>query len=102
MITIQLDGYLDDYAVAPGGETTGTVQWRVDEKPPTEVTIRVGMETTGRGSPDKVVLVDEVRPGSKEGSATITFRIPDDAPCTYDGKLIRVAWTVDVHLKLPW
>ena len=28
--------------------------------------------------------------------------IPLDAPCTYDGQLIRVKWRVEARLDLPW
>ena len=65
--------------------------------------IKAGLVTEGRGTTDDLEVYEHtIADPSVEGSVDFEFVIPLDAPCTYDGQLIRVKWRVEARLDLPW
>lgn len=93
---------LDHYVLGPGDRGLCTVEWQAAEKPPKEIRVRLRMETEGRGTTDRLELAEVEIPGSASGTVEVPFQIPHDAPYSYDGRLMRVRYSVDVRLKLPW
>ncbi len=94
---------LDDSRARPGEQISGAVAWSADQKAPKAVVITAGLVTEGRGDADELTVYERtVVDPSTEGSAEFEFVVPLDAPCTYDGQLIRARWRVAVRLDLPW
>lgn len=63
---------------------------------PKMAVLTFGWRTEGRGDIDRHVLYQAML----KPQATINFscRIPDDAPPSYDGELLRIIWEVRVDL----
>lgn len=94
---------LDDARALPGETIRGEVSWAADQKAPEAVTVTAGLVTEGRGSTDTVTVYEQtIADPPIEGTAAFDFIVPVDSPCTYDGRLIRVRWRVEVRLDLPW
>ena len=77
-----------------------TVIWECDDKYPEVIIAEVRIEAGGRGIIDTSVLTVLEISGSATGTAEIPFTVPDDAQCSYDGKLMRVCYTVEERLPI--
>lgn len=93
----------DDPRARPGEQIRGTVAWSAEQKAPKAVIVAAGFVTEGRGDSDELTVFERTIPNpATEGTVDFAFDVPIDAPCTYDGQLIRVRWRVTVRLDLPW
>jgi len=91
------------------GETVrGQGTWTAEKDvSPRSVTLRVGWRTAGRGTPQTGFFFEKrVEPGPVRAGQTVDIdfecRLPDQAPVSYEGKLIRVLWEVSIQVDLPW
>ena len=101
-----IDVRLSDSTISRGNSISGSATW-TGTKPPDRVTARVGWVTEGRGDENSEYF-DEAEmeiSGSEFGSVesfSFTLRVPIDGPPSYDGKILRILWVVEVRLDLPW
>lgn len=102
---IEID--LDDATVALGETVGGRVVWDPSEKAPDGVKVELAFATEGRGSVDRGVVAGAER--EFHGDPTMVppwfefeLTVPDDAPVSYDGNLIRVVWRVEARLDVAW
>jgi hypothetical protein len=94
MIYIQLN----DATFAPGETVQGSCQWMPSgDEGGKKAKLWVGWRTEGRGDVDREALYER----DLEAGATERFscQLPDTAPLSYDGQLIRIIWEVAVDLS---
>lgn len=100
---------LPDHRIELGSTLQGRVRWTSDREGKLEaMTVTATWHTEGRGEKNEFTAATfEIR-GKAQLQAGLDFvhafslKMPATAPLTYDGKLIRVKWTVNVQLHLPW
>jgi hypothetical protein len=103
-----IDIQLDHDAVTLGNTVRGRVSFTPSkEVKPRKIQVFLGWRTEGRGSTAKDTLVTgthESGPVSAGETVTVPFefRIPDDVPVSFDGRLIRMIWEIGVQVDLPW
>jgi hypothetical protein len=93
--------------VALGDPVEAQVSWQVDGRQPDGVVIEVGWITEGRGTVNRATVSQtRIDIDADDSFATpwtsFTAIIPEDAPVSYDGTLIRIRWGVHVRLDIPW
>ncbi|MDH3194264.1 MAG: hypothetical protein OEM40_08110 [Acidimicrobiia bacterium] len=101
-----IDIRLNDAHVRPGHSISGSATWHTDQSPD-RVSARVGWITEGRGDRDEEYFSEaSLDVGESEfgtpSDFDFTLPIPADAPSSYDGKILRVIWVVEVRLYLSW
>ena len=89
-----------------GHAISGSATWHTD-KAPDRVSARVGWMTEGRGDTDDEYFGEaSLDVGESEFGTTdrldFTLQIPADGPPSYDGKILRIVWVVEVRLYLSW
>lgn len=103
-----IDIRLDHDAVTLGSTVSGRVLWTASKDvTPRKIEVALGWHTEGRGSTAKDSVITgrhECGPVSAgdEVDVPFEFRIPDDVPVSFDGRLIRMIWAIDVRVDLPW
>lgn len=93
LIEVQIrDGYT---AFRPGDVVEGTVRWQL-EPGPTEIETRLFWYTLGKGDQDIGIVetIPYANPAPTE-SRQFRFRLPE-GPYSFSGKLISLAWAVEV------
>lgn len=99
---------LESQNVVLGQTLRGEVSWTSDKNTtPRKVSLVFGWHTEGRGSTaqDDVLTCEyDCGPVSERQTVEIPFEvtIPDDVPVSFDGELIRLIWTLNVRVDLPW
>lgn len=93
--------------VALGDTVEAIVSWEADGRAPDAVEIEIGWLTEGRGTENRGTVARtsiEIDPDDPFMPPWTRFSavIPDDAPVSYDGALIRIRWGVHVRLDIPW
>jgi hypothetical protein len=90
--------YLREDTIFPGDWLEGRCQWFPEPNDRNKKAIlTVGWRTEGRGNVDQKVIQElAIQP---EESTSFRCQIPCDAPCSYDGELIRIIWEVKVEIK---
>lgn len=93
-------------SLALGDVVHGTASWSA-EKPPKKVTAVLRWYTEGRGDTDEEDVAEaELTLGDSAFGLTTSFSftltIPEDSPPSYDGAILRILWSVDVRLDIPW
>ena len=99
---------VDDLFVEPGGTVTGRVELPgVEGTNPKverirEVRVVLRYRTEGRGDTDSWTSDPVGFPVAVDGSlnAEFTLDVPDDAPVSYDGSLLRLIWEVEARTNL--
>ncbi len=101
-----IDIHLTQNQVRLGHAVSGSATSDTD-KAPDRVSARVGWMTEGRGDRDDEYFgeasldVGESEFGTPD-RLDFTLQIPSDAPPSYDGKILRIVWVVEVRLYLAW
>ncbi len=70
-----------------------------------QVKLWVGAEVTGSGNHEKVVALDEVvHKGAVRAPLELPFTaaLPAKVPCSWQGRYVKVQWTIEVELDIPW
>ena len=99
MIEIRVDTPL----VECGETVRGLVTWSVEgDRPPRAVVVELGYRTEGRGDTDhgRAESIRHDAGAATSGEVPFELRVPDGGPITYDGRLIRVIWSVSASLDL--
>lgn len=101
-----IDLRLTEAQVRLGHTITGSATWHTD-KAPERVAARVGWLTEGRGDRDDEYFGEaSLDVGDSEFGTPdrfdFTLQIPPDGPPSYDGKILRIVWVVEVRLYLSW
>lgn len=101
-----IDIHLTETQVRLGHFISGFATWHT-EKAPDRVSARVGWVTEGRGDRDDEYVGEEsVELGSSEFAIPdrldFSLQIPNDGPPSYDGKIVRIVWVVEVRVYLSW
>ncbi|MCB0997217.1 MAG: hypothetical protein KDB21_19115 [Acidimicrobiales bacterium] len=92
-----------DSPVAEVGETvSGWAQWEGLEKDARGVEVSLQYRTEGRGDTDRGTFSTTRQPAAGSGSVRFDLAVPAEGPITFDGRLIRVIWEVNVKLDVPW
>ncbi len=93
--------------VKAGGQLTGTLVWTSEQqKMPKGAIATIGWRTEGRGTVDQAkiqeIQLDPNRLGIG-GAAPVPFQfqIPFEGPISYNGRLIRIIWELNVVIDLP-
>jgi hypothetical protein len=81
-------------APAPAGGATAWLVWRLEVVD--WATLAMGVS----GFEDYTV-VERMRLDPQVGTATFEFRIPEQGPVSYEGKLFRVIWEIVVGTQSP-
>jgi hypothetical protein len=101
-----IDIHLTEAQVRLGHPIRGSATWHTDQAPD-RVSARVGWVTEGRGDRDDEYFgeasldVRESEFGAPD-RLDFTLQIPADGPPSYDGKILRIIWVVEVRLYLSW
>lgn len=104
-----LEFTLDAYVAEVGGRLTGGLARAATRSKPggpvgrvDDVVVSLGWETEGRGDTDRGQVAAMTVPVGPLGAAAATFslRVPDDAPVSYDGSLIRIVYTVRAQTRV--
>ncbi|MCP5542213.1 MAG: hypothetical protein H7A52_18880 [Akkermansiaceae bacterium] len=88
----------DNRAYVPGETLRGRVSWPSSGPPPEEVEVRLFYYTEGKGDRD-IVVVDSLtidRPSAPD-SRDYAFRLPEDGPFSFSGKLVSLVWAVEAQ-----
>jgi hypothetical protein len=92
----------------PGDGVTCAVGIQVDhDVTSSDVAIQLRWRTEGPGNTNEKVVGEE-RLGQQLLMALdtvthkATFRIPEDAPISYESKYVSIVWEVHVTLDIPW
>jgi hypothetical protein len=89
----------DPAAYEPGEMIAGAAQWQLDRMPES-VEVRLLWHTSGRGYEDVAVVATVVFDGAQQDDTRpFQFTAPE-APYSFSGKLITLAWAVEV-VALP-
>ena len=101
-----IDIHLAESQVRLGRTVSGSATWHTD-KAPDRVAARVGWVTEGRGDRDDEYFDEaSLDVGQSEFGRPdrfdFTLQIPPDGPLSYDGKILRIVWVVEVRLYLSW
>ncbi len=94
-------------AFRPGDTVAGTViVSAMEDVECNGLQIEVGWRTEGRGTRDSVVVDQRTAfRGKLEAGRTLEFpfdaKLPD-GPWSYEGKLLRIVWQVEVKASIPW
>lgn len=92
-LTLKKDTY------QPGETLSGAVLWRFN-KTPKLAEVRLLWHTQGRGNEDIEVVAVRKLPATLQGKGGFSFVLPAE-PYSFSGKLITLAWTVEVVSKSP-
>ncbi len=98
---IELDATTD--VVECGDTVRGVVRWAPEEKMPRGIDVLLGYHTEGRGDTDRKVMArarHDIVEGEAGGELPFELVAPTDGPITYDGRLMRVIWTVTARLDM--
>ncbi len=98
---IELDVHTD--VVECGDTLRGVVNWAPEDKRPRGIDVELTYHTEGRGDTDRKVVArarHEIVEGEEGGELPFELATPVDGPITYDGRLIRVIWTVTARLDM--
>jgi len=86
------------------GDTVAAVaRWAPEEKPPRGIDVELTYHTEGRGDTDRKVVArarHDVTEGESGGELPVELTVPLEGPITYDGRLIRVIWSVTASLDM--
>lgn len=86
------------------GETVrGVVRWAPEEKMPRGIDVELTYHTEGRGDLDRKVVArarHDIVEGEGAGELPFELVVPVDGPISYDGRLMRVIWTVTASLDM--
>lgn len=71
------------------------------------VIVRLKYEVTGRGNPEKKVVVEETPihgawEAGERGRRSLALRVPDEGPISYAGRLMDIHWSVEVQVDVKW
>ena len=86
-----------------GEAVRGLVRWSPEEKMPRGIEVELQYHTEGRGDTDRKVMArahHDVAEGDSGGELPVELLAPVDGPITYDGRLIRVIWTLEARLDM--
>lgn len=97
---------LESETICPGDLLSGSLIWQSPEgdQVPRKAIASLGWHTEGWGNTDQRTVqkrsfhVDPLHSSSQP--IPFAFQIPDNAPITYDGALIRIIW--ELHVCLYW
>lgn len=106
MLSVEFSGGEE---IEAGGVVTGRLIVRPDAAVKVQgSSVSLQWRTEGRGDKESraVATVDlgalgELGP-MQERSFPFEFRVPEEGPMSYDGKLVRILWEVKAHLDVPW
>ena len=94
----QLTLHLDQTALQPGEELTGTLTWQTEVFTAQHLVINLFWFTRGKGSEDlEVVNTIEQTLERPSGETRFSFRLPP-SPWSYSGRLISIVWAVEAGL----
>ena len=96
MPTLTAEFASDQRTFAPGEPIDGLAGWDLEGKPRKWVEVRLFWATSGKGTPD-AVIVDAVKfedPADIDAQA-FHFTAPE-GPLSYEGRLIEIGWGVEV------
>lgn len=90
--------HLDSAVAECGDRFTGTIEWGALDIEPSAVRVQLRWWTEGRGDKDGAVSSRIELPGAPEGSGRFELTVPPNGPITFDGRLMRVRWVVELVL----
>lgn len=89
---------LDAEVAECGDVLTGTATWGPLDGAPRRVVVRLGYRTEGRGDSDHDEAAEVSWDGTESGQRRFELPVPEHGPMTYEGRLIRVLWRVELRL----
>src|SRR5262245_33662165 len=97
---MELNIQLDERNCCPGGELTGSVDWRCD-RTPQKMELRLFWFTRGKGTED-VGVVETVRFEEPQPSEARKFRLRmPQSPYSFSGRLISLIWALELVAEAP-
>ena len=91
-----------------GGALRGTVVFDEAVSPLEKakgVRVQVGFAVTGSGTPESKDVFDGfIHQGPVHAPTQLSFetKLPDDGPCSYEGRYVKIAWQVKVSVDVAW
>lgn len=93
--------HLPSTVLSPGQASMLSLTWEALERP-SEIEVIVQAMVHGGHADDVLrVIVESIDWPDAQGSKDMQLRIPESAPCTYEGTLFSVSWSAYARLYLP-